>query len=239
MQLSSLSTSLKVLVTCVVLTVVATVGLGEALIWRHNQAADGNPGLSVRDLQLAFTGGYSSLLVAQIHGPMRQHLTDAAEVGLLTSWVMNGATPEGYRQDVAALLDDRCVRCHHSSGAASFRLLDNYERARAAAMAPPTPSVARQLQVTKVHVIGVGLLCAIATFLFSASGISERIKTAAILMAFGGLAVDFGGWWLMRLDLGFAWLRPFGNACFVASILGMSAMSLVRMWSSSKGNTTS
>lgn len=205
---------------------VVTWGLGEMLVFSTNRHADGDAMLSVADLQKRFTGGHKSLLEAQVSGPMRQYLDNGKEAATLIGWVRAGADEESYRQDVAALVDDRCVRCHRMGGEAAFRPLTSYADLRAASQAAPAPSFRGQLLVTKVHVVGLGLLLAVTALLFLRWPGPEslaRWQSAIVAAAFAGLLLDFGSWWLMRVDLAFAWGRLLGNTLMSGSFLWMCA----------------
>ena len=215
-----------------------TWALGESLVLWSNRHADGNPMLSVEDLRRRFTGGHTSMLEMQVRGPMRKYLDDAEEAATLISWIRQGASAEVYQRDVAALVDERCVRCHRGDGEAAFRPLTSYAQVKAAVDDAPAPSFRTQLLVTKVHVVGIGLLLAVTAFLFlSVPGpeLLVRLATPLIAGAFVGLALDFGSWWLMRLELGFAWGRMLGNAAMSASFLLMCASVVVGATRRGKG----
>ncbi len=184
---------------------------GEALVVHEYRFADGDPGLSLKDLELKFTGGYGSLLEARVQNEMRQYLQTPAEIKLLTGWARSGASQAGYRQDVAALLDERCVRCHRAGGQAAFMPLGTFAEAERAAKAPSTPPIGRQLIVTKVHLFGIGSMLAVVAAMFLRTSGRRGWTALLVVAAYTGLAMDFGGWWLMRVDLAFAVARIIGN----------------------------
>lgn len=230
----------RALVLCLLICFVATWCVGEALIFHGNRHADRAPGLSVMDLQEKFTGGHGSLLEAQVQGAMRQYLDSAAEVALLTAWAQLGASEVRYRQDVAALIEERCVRCHRRGGQAAFRPLTTYAEARATALAPPAPPVAQQMLVTKVHVVGIGLILAATSFFFIRFVPRQHrlggSRTFIICLAFFGLAADFSSWWLMRWDLNFAWGRVVGNVSmsFAFLLMVLATMNSLFPWKTSE-----
>lgn|GEM_PF-2830282 len=184
---------------------------GEALVVHEYRFADGEPGLSLKDLELKFTGGYGSLLEARIHGEMRPYLQSPAELALLSNWARNGASETGYRQDVAQLLEERCVRCHRAGGQAAFMPLGTFRQAVVAAKARSVPPFAHQMIVTKIHLFGIGLMLAVVAALFLRATGRRGWAAALVVTGYAGLAMDFGGWWLMRWDLSFAVCRVVGN----------------------------
>jgi hypothetical protein len=230
-SLSTLPQDRKVIIAGLLVVFTTTWAVGLSMVIRDNHMADGDPMLSVQDLQLRFTGGYTSLLQAQVEGGMRQHLENGQQVALIASWARAGGGQQGYRQDVGALIGERCGRCHQPGGEASFRPLQTFVQVQAAVEERPRPSVSRQLLVTKVHLAGLGLLLGMSAWLFSAAGLTRRVRTLVISLAFAGLFLDFASWWLMRLDLSFGWGRVLGNALMSSMFLIMVttvAVALVR-----------
>ncbi len=50
--------------------------------------------------------------------------------------------------------------------------------------------------------------------------------------------LDFGSWWLMRIDLGFAWGRMVGNGMMSAAFAWMVVASLAEAWLVPPGGNT-
>ena len=222
--LRSFAPAAKALTGCLVVSLALTLVLGQAMVLRGTRSLDGKPGLSVTDLQLAFTGGYESLLEAQVHGDMRQYAENRNEVATLAAWAREGATREGYLTGASQVLDERCVRCHRTGGRASFRLLDTFDNARAVALTPAAPPLTRQLLVTKIHVFGIGMMLGILGIATLGTTVSPPVKLALVAGGFAGLVFDFSSWWLMRLSLAFAWGRLAGNVLFVCALVAMAAV---------------
>ena len=159
-------------------------------------------------------------------------------MSVLAGWAREGAGREEYDRSVASLLDDRCVRCHNAIGQASFRRLDRYELVAAAVRAPSAPSITQQLLVTKVHLAGIGLLLALAIGICWLAGVSTTQIALTTWTGFGGLLVDFGSWWLMRVDLSFAWGRVLGNLLLAVTLVWIAVVALFAMYgrATPKGN---
>jgi hypothetical protein len=215
--------------------ILLTLALGEALVLRMNRTADGGPFLSVLDLQLRFTGGYDSLFEARVRGEMRQYLDDAREVSLLAGWAREGGARSVWERSVGAVVEDRCVRCHNPAGQASFRRLDSYEAVLAAVHAPAAPTLGHQILVTKVHVAGIAVLLGTAAAICWLTSVPAIHLVWAVRAGFGGMVLDFGSWWLMRLDLVFAWGRVFGNALFAVSLVWLAAAAGIALFRGRKG----
>lgn len=224
--LGSLLPEQRLLAGLFVITAMITLATGEALVLRDNRTADGSPWLSARDLQLRFTGNASSLFEARVRDDMRQYLADGTELSQVLAWVNSGAGRERYTRDVAALLEERCARCHRLGGRASFRPLQTYEEVKATVDSAAAPSLSHQLLVTKVHLGGLGILLGATAALFSRTTLPSRSKALLICGSFAGLFLDFGSWWLMRVDLGFAWGRVGSNLLLLVCFTIMCVASL-------------
>lgn len=220
---------LRLLLGSLLLALATTLVLGQALALRIARHLDGRPGISTTDLVLDFTGGFDSLLESQVHGDMRQFLGDRREVAALAAWAREGATQEGYLSTASQVLDERCVRCHKQGGRAAFRPLDTYERARAVALAPAVPSFSRQLLVTKIHVFGIGILLALLGAATMGTALPGSTKMLIVGAGYAGMSLDFGSWWLMRLDTAFAAGRIAGNLVFTVSIGAMVVVCIVEL----------
>ncbi len=228
----------RVAMTGLLASFAAAYLMGIGLVYRDNHLADGEPALSVRDLRIRFTMDAKSLLEARVRGDMRQYLGDSGELAAILDWLRAGAPEEGYRQATAAIFDERCVRCHHAGGQASFRPLVSYPAVAAAAVAPPAPSFSHQLLVTKVHVAGIAVMVGIAAVAFGGAPVAPWLRGFLPFAAFLGLACDFGSWWLMRLDPGFAWGRLAGNALLTGSLLAMIAGGIWAQWRTQRTDGT-
>lgn len=226
----SIPAPLRASATVALTTVVGVVLLGQALIYRTERMADGQPGLSVRDLQMHFTGGYDSLFEARVKNEMRQYFANGTELAVVAAWSKNGAHREEYERDVVGVLDDRCVRCHSPNGQASFRRLDSYEATLDAVQAPSAPGWSRQILIMKIHLAGIGLLVSLVSAICWAAGAPQHQIAWSTRMAFGGLFTDFGSWWLMRIDLVFAWGRVAGNILLLLSLAGLTVAALSAMY---------
>jgi hypothetical protein len=221
--------SRRAVVTCLLLVSVLVFGLGEWLLVRSYRMEDGSAGLSVADIQLKFQQQSRSLLEARLRTDMREHL-DETELATLLSWARSGAPEEEYRLRVAGVLDDRCVKCHKSGGVAGFRSLETLEQVHATITAPPTPPFRSMVTITKLHLVGIGLLLAVPAWVRARSAAAARWQTGAVWLGYGGLLLDFGAWWLMRLHLAFAALRGVGHAMLWVGFVLLTAGALYELW---------
>ncbi len=218
--LSSLPPERKLVIVALVIACAVTWFIGEVMIWRSAEMADGKPGLSVEDLRQQFTRGYDSQLQAFVENDMRPHLRDAEEVAIISSWANDGGGKAGY-PPVEKVIQARCVGCHTPRGEAAFRPLETYDQVQAAATARSAPALSRQLLVSKVHLVGIGGIIAIMSFFLSGAVFPRRGKQWWVAAAFTGLFLDFGCWWLMRVNLDFVWGRVIGHGLMFFAFAGL------------------
>lgn len=218
----------RTLVTAAIVVMCAVWIAGEVLLYRDTQMADRTPGLSIADIEQRFTGRFDSLFEKQVQGDMRRYVKDDDQLALLVGWARSGAGEALYRREIAAILDDRCVRCHKADGDAAFLPLDSFEKAVVTVHAKAAPPVRQQLIITKLHLFGIGAMLAAAGALFASARF--RFKSWIISAGFVGLALDFGSWWLMRSSLSFSYGRAVGHVLMAASFFLMCAGALVHTW---------
>jgi hypothetical protein len=221
---------MKTLLTMAVIALAATWAIGEGLLVRNNRLQDKKPGVSIDDLKISFTGGYKSMFEARVKTDMRQYLANGDEVSVLASWAQGGGDRAEFSRGVSTLVNDRCTSCHAPGGKASFQPLTSYEEISALVKTPAAPSASQQLLVTKVHLAGIGLMLALLGLLFTKTAWAREYKGLVILFAYLGLFADFGAWWLMRVDLRFAWGRVFGNSIMSLMFVAMCGAVLLELW---------
>lgn len=219
----------RALVVCLLLIAATVFFFGEVLLVRTYRMVDGSPGLSLEDVRLAFTENSHSLLEARLRTDMREHV-DEAELATLFAWVRSGGPRDDYDQSVAGVFEDRCLRCHKQGGAASFRPLETYDEVRQALADPPCPPFRSMVTITKIHLVGLGALLAIPVLVRPGSSRGARRQSMLVWVTYAGLALDFGSWWLMRIDLAFAIGRAVGHTLLVGGFVWLSVEALRELW---------
>ncbi len=202
--------------------------LGEALLWKTMHLADGRPALSVRDLQISFTGGYDNQLENKIYGTMRPYLPSVKALDEIHEWIVHGATKSEFDHSIMPILKNSCMGCHRHGGKASFRPLTNYEQLLEMVNHPPAPSLPEQLNFTKIHIVTIGLLLFVISYLFFQADVPCWCKYLLSATAYGGLLIDFASWWAMHWSLEFAYGRALGHALLALSTLSMGIITLIK-----------
>ncbi len=175
-------------------------------------ALDGEPGLSLADVEAAFHGraGYSIVTSKIDGGSMEKYIPRPSDRGVLFAWVESGAS-EAEFEAPAEVLDRLCVRCHHPGGemagvpfassradGASFQLV---EPVTAPDGGMSWSALARS---SHAHLFGMGTLYALAGLVFLMTDTRPRWKGICVALPFVAMLLDIGCWWLTKLHAGFA-----------------------------------
>lgn len=238
-RLRELSTPARVLATCFLLT----MGVGFVAAQVNNQLThadrDGEPGLSVADVVIAFYGKEGSTTLTSKIGPggsMAKYIPRPADLEVVRSWVASGAEQDGFA-DTAAVLDRLCVRCHNPQGemaqaafAESRAVGASYDLV-APFTAPDTGmSYSALARSSHAHLFGMGVLYALAGLVFLMTDLRARAKSLLIALPFAAMALDIGSWWLTKLHPGFAWGVIVGGSTLGVAFAILVLLPLWEMW---------
>lgn len=174
--------------------------------------ADGQPGLTPRDIVIHFHGEpEKTLLSAKIQGSMRPNLKDDGQVQTILAWIKGGATQETFGP-VKEILDAQCIGCHNPAGIGSFRPLTTFAEVATTTTADTGMSWARLAMVSHQHLFGIGLLCFVLSWLLLQTPLPAKFKIAAMFIGFVGMLLDVGGWWATKWNPSLAFLVMLGGA---------------------------
>lgn len=155
---------------------------------------DGEPGLTVADLERAFYGNRDNTrLAAKIHGgSMEQFLPKPGDKEKVLSWIQDGAAREGYVETVQPILTANCVRCHNPEGLQRFAPLTSYEEVMVVTQIDRGEPVSLWARVAHTHMQSIGLIFLVLGTVFSFTSWSANMKTVVVVSPFLALILDFG-----------------------------------------------
>ena len=129
-----ISLSERILNTAFLLTM--GVGYLFALVnlYYTHQSRDGNPGLSIEDIAIAYHGSHNKTrLEAAVNGIMEPNLKYKSDKDIILKWIHNGADEPEYMEKVAPILSRDCITCHSPDRNPSLPNLTSYEGVAAVA----------------------------------------------------------------------------------------------------------
>jgi hypothetical protein len=237
-QLRSLAFPARLLLTLFLAGAAAALAAGEGTVLASHAGIDGRPGLSLEDLRLVYHGREGWTLIASKidGGSMEKHVPVPSERKAILDWAAAGATREGF-DPARAVLDRRCVKCHSPGGenagspfAGSAEGGARYELVARYAAPDRGMSLAARSVSTHTHLFSLSMLLLLLGAAFLLSNTRAQVKVAVISLAFGGMFLDIGSWWLALLSPAWVWGIVAGGAMMAAGIATLVVRPLWEMW---------
>lgn len=227
---NDLPTSLKLLYTMVLLT----LGLGYLFamiqIYEVHAGRDGKPGLSVRDVQIAYRGNKADTRIeAAIKGPMAGMLPENEKV-VIIDWVQSGATQATFESTVKPVLQTRCLMCHDGSNPHIPNLSD-FDRVSQLAVMDTGVSIGTLVRVSHIHLFGLTFIFALTGLVFSHAYVRRQwLKNLVIVVPFFAILGDILSWWLTKVAGPFGYIVVFSGAVMALSFAFQWCVSLYQLW---------
>jgi hypothetical protein len=237
-DLRSLALPARLLLTFFLAGAAAALAAGEGTILAVHSGADGRPGVSMEDLRRTYHGreGWTLLASKVDGGSMEKHVPVPSEKAALLGWAAAGGTPEGF--DAAkAVLDRRCVRCHSPGGeksespfAGSVEGGARHELVARFVEPDRGMSLEHRSVSTHTHLFSLSMLLALLGAAFLFTNTRPGTKVAVVCLAFGGMFLDIGSWWLALLSPAWVWGIVAGGAMMALGIVVLVVRPLWEMW---------
>jgi hypothetical protein len=199
-------------------------------IYVSHAGRDGRPGLSARDLVIAYRGsGQETRLEASLRGSMSGMLP-IEERSTVFEWVGVGAGRERYEAQIEPIFERRCVSCHDGSNPAVVRLVSYEDVARLAD--PDTGmSLATLIRASHIHLFGITFIFFLIGFIFSHAYVRPVWLKATIAgTPFLFIIVDIASWYLTKVYETFAWVVMISGVFMGAAFGAMWIISMYQLW---------
>ncbi len=224
------------LVEKIVLTgFIVMVGLGllaaEAYTYVVLQGADGKPGISIQDVVVHYYGNRSSSklqtmlpsMMIMAHVPKGEQPKMTAVVN---HWVAHGESKGYYEKNVQPLINASCLKCH-SIGMPNIGTFDLLKQQAKVDTGMPYSAM---LMNGMIHLSTLGVIFALAGWIFSRTQARQGIKIFFIAVPFVAFLLDFAGWFLTKSNPHFVWLVLIGGVFSCPVVLLGMAISLYQLW---------
>lgn len=192
---------------------------------------DGNPGLSVQDLIIAYSGSHTDTrLEAAIKGPMADMMPEE-HLATVLGWVREGAPEEVYAETIQPILEDHCAMCHNGMMNPHIPNLTKYEVLKELAARDTGMSVITLIRVSHIHLFGITFIFFVVGFIYSHALVKPTwIKCAVIGVPFLAIIADIMSWYLTKLNPAFAYVVFIGGIAMALSFSVMWFTSMYQMW---------
>jgi hypothetical protein len=199
-------------------------------IYFSHAGRDGEPGLSMQDLVLAYSGSEEETrLEASLKGSMSGMLP-LQEREVIFEWIRRGSERDRYDAQIAPIMEQRCVSCHDGSNPAIVSLVTYAE---VASLTHPDTgmSVATLVRVSHIHLFGITFIFFLMGWIFSHAYVRPVWLKASIAGApFVLIAIDIGSWYLTKLYEPFAWVIMVSGAFLATAFAAMWIISIYQLW---------
>ncbi len=208
------------------LNVLVVLGIGYIFamiqIYEVHAGRDGQPGLSVKDIQIAYRGDRSDTrLEAALKGPMNSMLSEQ-ERAIIADWVRGGGDETAYQAQVEPVIASRCQMCHDGSNP-HIPTLMTYTNVKALTHVDTGVSVVTLVRVSHIHLFGLTFIFGFMGLIFSHAAVHHpNFKAVVICVPFFAIFLDIASWWLTKVSTVFSYTVVVGG--------GLMGLSFAYQW---------
>lgn len=200
-------------------------------IYFSHQGRDGQPGMSISDIAIAYHGSPDQTrLAAAINGPMAGNLKSPADKATILDWIDSGAQPAIYQAQVAPILQRDCQICHSPASGMKVPPLTSYEQVVKLTEADRGASIPSLIRVSHIHVFGIAFILYMVGKQFVLCEIPVWLKRLTIGLPFLSMLTDIFAWYLTRENPAFAYLLVISGGLMGLSLNFQVLLSLYQMW---------
>ena len=231
MHFSMLPMGMKVLFTGTLIVLGCGYMFAMIYIFASQAGRDGNPGLSVNDLIIAYSGSKKdSKIESALKGPMVNMLPQN-ERDKIIAWVRRGAKEKDYASSgVEDIVAKRCLMCHDGSNP-HIPKLKGYENIKKVAELDHGMDIFTLVRVSHIHLFGITFIFFIMGSIFIHAYVRPLwLKCIIIIMPFISIVLDIGSWYLTKVYTPFAYVVMGSGVLMGASFATEWIVSIWQMW---------
>ncbi len=231
LHFSELPTSLRVLYTSALLLLGLGYMFAAFYLFHTYSGRDGNPmDMTYDDLVIAYTGsGKGSRLESALRGPM-SNMLPPDELGVLVSWVQQGADKTKYDTTIKPILEKRCLSCHDGSNP-HLANMGSLEALKKVTEQDTGTDIFTLVRVSHIHLFGMTFIFFLVGLIFSHAYLRPIwFKSAIVGLPFLCLALDIISWYLVKLYHPFAFVTMAAGGVQGLCFAVMWAISMYQMW---------
>ncbi|MDD1621506.1 MAG: hypothetical protein LUQ11_08485 [Methylococcaceae bacterium] len=230
-RFSDISISERILNSLFLLTIAIGYLFSLGQVYFTHQGRDGQPGLSIADVAIAYHGSPDQTrLAAAINGPMAGNLKSPADKEIILDWIDSGAQHGIYESQVAPVLQRDCLGCHSPASGVKVPPLTSYEEVVKLTEADRGASIPSLVRVSHIHLFGIAFILFFVGKLFIYCDMPVWLKRLTIGIPFLSMLVDIFAWYLTRETPAFAYLLVVSGALMGLSLNFQIALCLYQMW---------
>jgi hypothetical protein len=199
-------------------------------IYASHAGRDGEPGLSVTDIAIAYSGSKEATrLEAALQGPM-SGMVSPGEKGTIIGWVRRGVDKNEFEAKISPIIQKRCLACHDGSNP-HIPALTSFEEIAETAEVDTGMDLFTLVRVSHIHLFGLTFIFFVMGSIFMHAYVRPLwFKSAVIIAPFIGILADIFSWYLTKLYTGFAWVVIISGAVLGGSFAIQWAISMYQIW---------
>jgi hypothetical protein len=231
MHFSMLPMGMKVLYTGTLIVLGCGYMFAMIYIFASQAGRDGNPGLSVNDLIIAYSGSKKdSKIESALKGPMVNMLPQN-ERDKIIAWVRRGAKEKDFASSgVEDIVAKRCLMCHDGSNP-HIPKLKGYANIKKVAELDHGMDIFTLVRVSHIHLFGITFIFFIMGSIFIHAYVRPLwLKCIIIIMPFISIVLDIGSWYLTKVYTPFAYVVMGSGVLMGASFATEWIVSIWQMW---------
>ncbi len=230
-RFSDISVSEKILNSVFLVTI--GVGYLFALLnlYYTHEGRDGQPGLSVDDVKLAYYGSHSQTrLGAAINGPMEQNLPNPAAKTTILNWIEHGAKEVEFHEQVEPILNNNCIKCHSAASGMSIPHFTSYANVVKLTETDTGATIPALVRVSHIHLFGIAFILFFVGRIFILCEMPIWLKRWTVAVPFIFLLSDISAWYFAKITPGFAYMVIVAGGLMGLSFAAQILTSLYQMW---------
>ena len=231
LHFSELPVSLRIMYTAVLLVLGLAFMFAALYLFHTYSGRDGNAkNLSYDDLVVAYSGsGKGSRLESALRGPMSGMLPPE-EIGVLVSWVQQGADKSKFETDIKPTIEKRCLSCHDGSNP-HLSNLNGFDNMKKVTEQDTGTDIFTLVRVSHIHLFGLTFIFYLVGMIFShAYWRPVWLKATIVGVPFLMLSLDVISWYLVKVYHPFAFVTMGAGAIQGLCFAVMWGVSIYQLW---------
>jgi hypothetical protein len=212
-----------------------TIGLGYLFALAHmyysHEGRDGQPGLSVEDIKIAYYGEHQQTrLGAALNGSMGGNLEFPEQKEIIFTWIKNGTDVDEFNANVAPIMSENCVACHSEDSGMGLPSLINYEEVMKLTHSDTGASIQSLVRVSHIHLFGIAFILFFVGRIFILCEMAPMIKRVMVVVPFLAILLDILSWYATKIIPGFSYVVIASGGLMGLSLAGQILISIYQMW---------
>ena len=229
-SLRSLSSSLRALFTCFLLT----IGFGYLAAVTYLFFVDIQPhqqmGMSVVDgISMKYHGQRGNTRLEAALGGRMGDRGSAQDRQAIIHWVREGARADKFAT-VQPIFAKDCDACHSPASGLPVPPLTTYDEVHKVAQVDTGSSFSQLARVSHIHLFGISLIFLLTGGIFALSTIPARWRLPIIILPYLCIWADIGSWWITKFEPLFAYVVLIGGGLMGLALALQILIPLWEMW---------